>query len=152
MQSSFLSWKLCILLAITIAVRSQTILCKNISVWIQSVVFYFMSLLKTSRPGRYYSISLQKYSNKELCGCHHFMSIWKQQKMKVRSIFSVQTYCFSSKYIHCLIVILEGIVVKKILPSLKFACNFILGLINPFLGRVNDKDLSLWFTLNDVIT
>lgn len=65
-----LTWKLCTLLALSTAARAQTLVnlnIKNMSLSSDRVVFYFSSLLKTSRPGKSFSISLERFKDKEIC-------------------------------------------------------------------------------------
>lgn len=94
----FLTLKLCTLLALTTAARAQTLVCmniKNMCLNSDSVVFYFTSLLKTSRPGRSYSISLQKYSDKKLCvvsTLHEYLKRTKKRRKCDQLLVSYKTF------------------------------------------------------------
>lgn len=65
-----LTLKLCTLLALSTAARAQTLVnlnIKNMTFSSDRVVFYFSSLLKTSKPGKSFSISLERFKDEKIC-------------------------------------------------------------------------------------
>ena len=93
-----LTWKLCTLLALTTAARAQTLVSlsvNNMCVNSNGVVFYFTSLLKTSRPGRSYYISLYTYSDKKLCvlyTLHEYIDRTREKRKCDQLLVSYKTY------------------------------------------------------------